>query len=1160
MTSLIRGSMYGDPRVQASRELPHGMTPDSIEQLASRFENFVPGISSSQGTASKQFFEGLLPEGAELSPRTHRQAQFNIPGGGALSNFIGGGVGGGGGTMVTPQQPYQPEFSDPSRQAYPIHRILANRYWRLFYKLDPTIGNCVDLMATMPWSDCQLTGEGVTGEIKEAYEEMWKECEILKILEYMVKEFLVVGEVCNHCFFDDSKGIWTYVALHNPDQLEVIDAPFIKMQPVIEFIPDDRLRAVLTSNNHLLRRIREQMPAELIARLIARQNIPLSPINATFIPRRLHPYDTRGTSIISRMWRILMYEDSQPPGTPITRPDGTNTPIEQISINDLIVGKNGDIQKITHISEKYSEELMEIKIHGGWTINCTKSHKWPIFKKDSYRSGSIKTLASNIQIGDYLSIPRQFVKSKLDKNSTSSMARLLGYYVAEGSRTNISSQYKGKTYKYHHGLSWALSLDEKNTLAKDILEICTKINCSPKFYVGKSNLSRNGCAIHTHKKADIWLADWMFSNGGEHAATKQLSQMVMGWPLKLKQEFIRGYFRGDGSYNLLCKPKTKITQRRTVQSTVKAATVSSALAYQIQLILAQLGIFAKIRVYQPPNNDGRNRRKINYIECTGRHGDKLASVVWGKVRERSVMDHRSQSRVVVTKTHILLPITKVAIEKYDGLVYSLETSGDHSYLNANVATYNSIYNASIQTARRQSSPLKIAKLGNPQTGWIPSPEHEQRLLRLLAQAEMDPAAWITYHYGIQFELVGVQERVMNISQHNEVIERIKLVALGISKAFLSGEVTYSSAYTGLSVFLQRMKAMRNFFVNSWVIPKFFTPIAKMNGWVKSDKGELNHRYRIKRSQREIEQQNRYIIPHIEWEKQLDQTINSDLVNAMTSLEGLGIKFSKTTKYAAVNKKFEEEVRKIKEEQKFEMELAPYIAPSQVAGGPGAPGGAPPMPTGGGPPAPMGGEPEPGAGALPPGAMGPGAEASSDKAGAGGGTGPSGKKDPAVRDMESSIWDRKGRSGNWSASEIHELDQLIREGHTDSPLWGDMDGPAFRKAVNSQDAWQVLEVIEDHLTDHGYPADDIRQLRRILDEEGVLKDISTGDVEVLKSVERKMDDSGTLNDQDAMERLSAQIDGEKTGTVEMGNPELLYVGHGNQDIGSWSGDISDKIPR
>jgi len=362
------------------------------------------------------------------------------------------------------------------------------------------------------------------------------------------------------------------------------------------------------------------------------------------------------------------------------------------------------------------------------------------------------------------------------------------------------------------------------------------------------------------------------------------------------------------------------------------------------------------------------------------------------------------------------------------------------------------------------------------------------------------------------------------------------------------------------VFLQRMKAMRNFFVNSWVIPKFFTPIAKMNGWVKSDKGELNHRYRIKRSQREIEQQNRYIVPHIEWEKQLDQTINSDLVNAMTSLEGLGIKFSKTTKYAAVNKKFEEEVRKIKEEQKFEMELAPYIAPSQVAGGPGAPGGAPPMPTSGGPPAPMGGEPEAGAGALPPGAMGPGgAEASSDKAGAGGGTGPSGKKDPAVRDMDSSIWDRKGHAGNWTASEIHELDQLIREGHTDSPLWGDLDGPAFRKAVNSQDAWQVLEVIEDHLTDHGYPADDIRQLRRILDEEGVLKDISTGDVETLKSVERKMDDSGALKDDDAMERLSSQIDGEKTGAVALGDPELLYVGHGNQDIGSWSGDISDKIP-
>jgi len=1461
-------------------------------------------------------------------------------------------------------------YNSPDRQQFPVHRILANRYWRLFHKLDPVIGNCIDMYATMPWSDFQLTGEGVTGSIKESYELMCEETQILKILEYMVKEFMVIGECCPHNFFDETKGIWTYTALHNPDQLEVIDAPFIKMDPVVEFIPDDRLRAVLTSNNHLLRRVREQMPQELISRLIARQNIPLSPVNMTFIPRRLHPYDTRGTSIITRMWRILMYEDSQKPGTPITRPDGSNTPIEQLVLGDLILGKDGDIQEITHISEKHANKLVYIKLLGGWEMNCTASHKWPVFSKDNPHGKSIKTLASDIRAGDYLSIPRKFKLSELDNLSNNVMARLLGYYVAEGSKATFN--------KDGYGVAWALNVDEENTWAKDIERLCLEVGCNTKTYIHKS-----GCMVRSHKNENRWLADWLFINGGQHTATKQLSQMIMGWPLELKEEFIRGYFRGDGSCAALTG--SFMFPNGVLKHNVRAATISEVLAHQLQLILAQLGIFAKIRPYQPPNNDGKNRKQIYYLESSGEHADKLGNLVWGQVSipPRTIGDRRRNSKVIVTETHILIPIIRILIEEYDGLVYSLETSGDHSYLNANVATYNSIYNASIATARRHAGPIKVAKLGNPQTGWIPSPEHEQRLLQLLSQAELDVNAWLVYHYGIQFEMVGTTDRIMNISQHHEVIERIKLIAMGISKcfvydtlinmadgsyktiqnvkigdkildkngkiesvtdawedgipeqlveittkggktfivtpnhkfpvwawprtcacgcgkplnkigrlyahnyspdieveskrvnelttgqkpkriptdydpfieleasqinpgdclliprkfesvdpkipllqarllgyyvaeghiikgkhfggkahgdgfefslnkkelttwaedikticnelghemhirpstlesgikvstqaevsiplatwlskhggeyastkrlseevmywpinyklelirgmfrgdgtqywsdtaekvngefsrslyvkyattsdvlarqvqlilaqlgfyatlehkeasgfgelpqtnpttrgrharqlseliwgkasmandykidsnidtfrvddeyvyipiksiklipntkpvfnlsvtgshsyladnvaslnSFLHGEVTYASAATGLSVFLQRMKSLRNFFITTWLLPKFFKPIAKINGWIKRDQGELVHRYRIKRSQKELEMENRYIVPKLEWEKQLDSAVNSELVTAMGALEGLGIKFSKTSKYAAVNKKYEDEVLKIKEEQEFERKMVNFIPPEMQAGStpaapPGGGGMLPPPPPPGGMPGevPPGEMPEAGMGEAPPagGAMPPAATA--DKAGAGGGTGPSGKKDPAVRDTESSLWDQKGRYGNWAASEITELADLIKEGHTDSPLWGDLDSVEFRKAINAGDSFDVVDLIREHLEEHGYPQSDIKDLRKILDQEGILKDIVSGDVAKLREVETKMDDSSTLlNDEEAMTRLSSYLDNDNAEIIKTRDDLGLVLGHGNTQDGPWSGDISDMLEK
>jgi len=1171
---IILGNKYGDPRLQANKDpMPHGLTPQTVEDIASKFESFVPGLASKHGSTSRNFFEDILPQGAELDPRTQKRADW---GGG-----VGYGGGGGltsGGAMVTPQRPYMPEYESPDRMHYPVHRILANRYWRLFYKLDPVISSCLDLYSMMPWSEFQLSGEGITGEIREAYEEMCKDVELLKILEYMVKEFMVIGECVPHCMFDETKGVWSYIALHNPDQLEVIDAPFIKMDPIIEFIPDDRLRAVLTSNNTLLRRVREQMPPELISRLIARQNIPLSPVNCTFLPRRLHPYDTRGTSVISRMWRILMYEDGvynacYTKNTKVTMSDGSVKSICDISVDDKVLDRHGYESTVDAVwVEDFPKEIVIVKAQGTIALESTKNHKYPVFAlprtclcgcgmemhggasfagghSSGFGEGKYKNVikwkgqgtnrwqvrvpewyepykqlkAEDVRPGDYLMLPRKFKEIKTNK--TIEYARLLGYYLAEGSSKNLS---------WGRGLNFSLCLDELNTLAFDIARILKKFNTVGHIY---QDIKRNGCTVSAHRKSSLSIANMLRADGGEYAEYKKLTKEIMSWPIKLKKELLKGYFAGDGSFR---KSKNRVSH--TLQ--IKCSSVSQQLIYQIRQICAHCGIFAAIS-YVPyskrKQSDGKKRKDQWVLSIQGPSLDTLWKIVLGKnsPREREGYNEAIPCRTWMDDNFIYVPITSVDIVKYNDCVYNITVSGDHSYQAYGLGTYNSI-----QTARRQAAPLKAALLGNPQTGWIPSPEHEQRLLQLLAQAEMDPASWLVYHYGIKFELVGVQERVMNISQHNEVIERIKLIALGISKSFMHGEVSYASSYTGLSVFLQRMKAVRNFFVNSWLIPKFFKPIAKINGWIKPRPGELTHRYRIKRSQHELEQENRYIVPKMEWEKQLDHTVNTELVQAMTALEGLGIKFSKTTKYAAVNRKYEEEVLKIKEEQAFERKMVEYIPPEMQPGA--APGGA----GGGGggllsPPPPMGepgeGMPGEGAGEMPGGAPGgsmpPAAEGSSDKNSAGGGTGPSGKKDPAKIKTESDIWDHKGKYGNWTASEVTELSSLVREGHTESPLWGDLDGNRFRQAINSGDPMEALDVIEEFLEDKGYPGSDIRELRKILDQEGILRDIASGEIGSMK-----------VNKEKEFNRLSKYLgDGE---VVE----SEMFVGNGSK----WSGDISDKI--
>ena len=711
-------------RAAASGETPHGLTPHELVRMEQRFASMQPTLATA--TAARiDALEDVLPDGASWTTRTAS--------GGTQS----------GNSFVTNQRPYQPEFESPDRQQYPVHRILANRYWRMFYKLDPVIGTGIDMFSELPWSGFDMTGEGVEGEIRDALEDMVEETEVRSILPHLVREFLVVGEACPHLFYDDTKGIWTHIAMHNPDQLDVIHAPFIKMDPVVEFVPDDRLRKVLSSDHEMLRAVRSSMPPELVSKLQARQNIPLSPVNFTFLPRKLHPYDVRGTSLLSRMWRILMLEDG-------------------------------------------------------------------------------------------------------------------------------------------------------------------------------------------------------------------------------------------------------------------------------------------------------------------------------------------------------------------------------------------IFNATLATARRHAGPLKIAKLGDPATGWIPEPEQEKRLLQLLSQAEMDVHAWLVYHYGISFELVGTTERVMTIDRQWDLIERVKLVALGINKAFLHGEVTYASAASGLTVFLQRLRTIREYFEAKWLIPKFFRPIAEMNGWVKPTEAELAGRIRVRRSRAELREDRRYIIPRLEWDRGLDPSVDSDMINAAQSLSGLGVTFSKTTLMSLANRSYEEELEQMGQDAEMEqrkmaqnpaLAQALQMAQAMAGGGPG--GGMPPGGGGGGmlpgiDPSEMGLAPPPleGGGDFgPPQEGGPGEPLASGEKSRGDDERPA---YPDTSGLRAALWNADGRYGAWTKNEVQDLVEMFRQmdttevtSLTDSSWIRAATHPRVKEAIDGNDPQAAWTELEDWLIAEGYPTEHIIQLEDVLTAEKVLPDRVAEIREQVASLEKQL---------------------------------------------------------
>ncbi len=572
MSDIKITSQYGNVRDHVNAE--SGMTPEQMDRARAGLDSFESRLVSRHGpmpgASSIEQRESILrPEldrmGANLLPNrvaNHRKtANYGgMPSGLNFGTGTGASLGGQAGQYAQTPRPYQPEFDSPDRLSYPVHRILANRYWRLFHKLDPHVGTAIDILSELWVSDFQLSGVGIEGSIKRDLESMVEETQLLGMQPYMAREYFVTGEALPHLIFDDSKGYFVHLALHNPDQVEVIDAPFLDMDPVMEFVPDDRLRQIVMSADPSLIEVRNSIPDELIARIQSGQNVPLDPVNTTFLARKLHPYDSRGTSLLSRLWRIFMYDDA-------------------------------------------------------------------------------------------------------------------------------------------------------------------------------------------------------------------------------------------------------------------------------------------------------------------------------------------------------------------------------------------IFSASIAIARRASNPLKVVKMGNERTGWIPGPAAEAKMADLIARAEQDPNAWIVTHYGNAFEMWGDPQRGLNITRELDTIERLKLIGLGVSKSLVYGEVTFATAQTGLQVLMHRMKTFRHMMDSKWTIPKYFRQVAKINGWTKISKSESRRNYRIKRSADELSDGD-YITPTLEYANSLSPRSDADMQKAIEGLERIGIKISKTTKMATVaGLSLDRERQKIAEEEA--QEKAYLTRHQETEGKPVVPTPAPP---------------------------------------------------------------------------------------------------------------------------------------------------------------------------------------------------------------------------
>jgi hypothetical protein len=209
-------------------------------------------------------------------------------------------------------------YRNPSRRFYdpeittsaiylPRNVRQKNRWCRWFFDHDEHVGTVLELHAELPHSRAELIVDDPV--IKRHVEECFDKTELFSRLPMIDLEFMKIGEVFIHTPWDSANGMWSHIIIHNPDYVELTATPFADSECVVELKPDDELRKIIYSTKPEDQALKRRLPKDVVRRVLTGKNILLDSDEVTHIARRSNPYDIRGTSLINRMFRLLMYED-----------------------------------------------------------------------------------------------------------------------------------------------------------------------------------------------------------------------------------------------------------------------------------------------------------------------------------------------------------------------------------------------------------------------------------------------------------------------------------------------------------------------------------------------------------------------------------------------------------------------------------------------------------------------------------------------------------------------------------------------------------------------------------------------------------------------------------------------------------------------------------
>ena len=366
-------------------------------------------------------------------------------------------------------------------------------------------------------------------------------------------------------------------------------------------------------------------------------------------------------------------------GEPIFTKGGVK-PIENVIVNDLVFNQNGYFDRVIALTGRASRPLKKVKVTLRPEVVVSEGHPFLVWDGRSTEWRRADTLSA----GDYLmeKVPlstdcppvltfeyeTEYGLKEFSIKNDLRLARIMGYYAAEGSLATGSKGLSGYKKRYSFYRTDFTFNSKRKSEVDDLIGLMrTVFGCGAYIREGENSISLS----FKSRKAFEVLSHLV----GRGAKNKNLPVWIIHQSKPYLIEFIKSYWAGDGHIG---------------KKSLSCHSISHTLHEQTRLILLRLGVVASSWKRTP---DKHKTARVNGSEIIAR-SDLYALSIYGQsanifAKHLGIPPQypNGANKAKIENGYCYYPVERIE-NAGTGMVYNIEVENEHTYHLAGLISHN----------------------------------------------------------------------------------------------------------------------------------------------------------------------------------------------------------------------------------------------------------------------------------------------------------------------------------------------------------------------------------------------------------------------------------------------------------------------------------------